>query len=233
MRILLLHDSPFDRGVAGQQARALMQGLLAAGHQVRALLGDDSTAQHRQQQSFDPHVHRVTFGAPAAELPQTLPYLDAARPAESVFFAMTDQQIAEYRAAFRRHLDQEVTTFDPHLIHVQHLWLQGELALETGVPYVVAAFAEDFVAYDAQPRCQSWADQAAENAGRIFADQPALRAILLERYPHVPHDRVADSSLAEFAADPTTLLTVYEQVLIERLGRLPDQADGSSPTPSP
>ena len=50
-------------------------------------------------------------------------------------------QISRYRDAWRRRLDREVDRFNPHVIHAGHLWWDAQLALETGVPYVVSAWS--------------------------------------------------------------------------------------------
>ncbi len=218
MRILLLHDSPLDAGPSGLQARALMQSLTAAEHSVRSLFADT------QSKSDDANLHRVTFGDESSDLPFEIPRLNVGDPSASLYSRLTDEQVAAYRSVFRQHLDNEVTQFDPHIIHAQHLWVLGELALESGVPYVVSAYAEDFVAYNADPRYQPLADQAAENASRIFITDPALRTTILGRYPHIARYRICDFSAADVQADPTPLVATYQHVLIERMGRLPDDS---------
>ena len=131
------------------------------------------------------------------------------------FASLNDDQVTAYRSEFRKHLDQEVSQFDPHIIHVQHLWVQAELALETGVPYVVSAYAEDFAAYDADPRYRALADQAAENASRIFITDPLLRKPILDRYPDIARYRVCPFSQADVQANPVSLVSVSGNITLE------------------
>ena len=47
-------------------------------------------------------------------------------------------------------LDAQIDRFDPHVIHAQHIWVQGQLALETGVPYVLNAWGPELIEYAAR-----------------------------------------------------------------------------------
>src|SRR5487761_1176093 len=98
------------------------------------------------------------------------------------FTELTDAQIDAYRSELRRALDAAVETFNPDLIHVQHLWVQAHLALETGVPYLASTWGGEVPVYQADPRFRVFADQAAENAGRIVADQESTRRDILSAF---------------------------------------------------
>ena len=112
------------------------------------------------------------------------------------------------------------------MIHCDHVWLWGQLALESGVPYVLDAHDEELAAvHDA--RFHHLAQQAAENAGCILAasDQMAgrLQALftgLEDRITVLTRDAAATSPrhIEEFAA---RLIGIYERVLHDRFGTLP------------
>ncbi len=71
--------------------------------------------------------------------------------------------VADLRERLRRELDLAVEAFDPQLIHAEGLTLWGQLASETGVPYVVTLVAED-LRYAVGSRLRELAEQGAENA---------------------------------------------------------------------
>lgn len=74
-----------------------------------------------------------------------------------------DAAIAELRERLRRELDQAVAQFNPHLIHAQGLTFWGQLASETGVPYVATLMADD-LQHAEGTRLRELAEQGAENA---------------------------------------------------------------------
>ncbi len=129
----------------------------------------------------------------------------------------------------RRHLDRHVDRFDPHVIHGQHIWVQGQLAVETGVPYVLNAWGPELVDYQLDARYRALADQAAANAGRIMTpDDATLRRVeqLFELEPdrtlvmtgelNAPHSINSPRSQTA-AAD--ALICMYQALVDERFGR--------------
>ncbi|MFO0895911.1 MAG: hypothetical protein U0836_00660 [Pirellulales bacterium] len=86
--------------------------------------------------------------------------LDDERPATD---ALAETAVATLRERLRRQLDQAVTEFNPQLIHAEGLTFWGQLASETGVPYVATLVADDLEhAEGSRPR--ELAEQGAENA---------------------------------------------------------------------
>ena len=63
--------------------------------------------------------------------------------------------MALYRERTRRRLDELIESFNPHVIHAQHIWVQGQLALETGVPYVLNAWGPELIDYASDERYRS------------------------------------------------------------------------------
>jgi hypothetical protein len=177
MRILLLHHFPLEEGPVGPWVERWGRALVAAGHEVRALVVDQKRRAGERL-----CVRPVVCSAveTAADLPFALPQFGSSTPAGGLTFAsLSDQQIAAYRDALRRHLDAEVNSFDPHVIHAQHIWIGGQLALETGVPYVLNAWGPELADYAADARYHRWVDQAAENAGQILVpDRTILEQVV-------------------------------------------------------
>ena len=164
MRILLANHVPFDDPEAGPQTRELADRWREAGDRPRCLIVDRHEGEHDRLD-----VRRVLCRRddPRAELPFDVPCLTNQASTRLTFGDLTDRQLACYREALRRSLDAEIAHFNPHLIHVQHIWLLGHLALEAGVPYLLAAHGPELAAYRADARFRRFADEAAENAGRI------------------------------------------------------------------
>lgn len=214
MRILLADHFPLQVGAVRSPLAELAQGLVAAGHEVQALV-----VGRGEQQDVGFPVHQVECreGDIDADLPFEPPQWESG-PACSGFSALSDQQLSDYRQALRHWIDLLVERFNPDIIHVEHVWLGAQLALETGAPYVIMARAEELAEYESDVRCRQLAAQAAENAGRIFVADSGLQARVLETFEHVEPQTVV-----VLPQDKTALPLIvehYGRVLAERFGRL-------------
>jgi len=232
MRILLADH--FGLGTAGSPSCTLRlaQGLLAAGHQVYALVVDD----HSGQDDLFP-VRRVVCRPrdADADLPFEVPTFSAAPETDLSFESLTDRQLSDYRQALRYSLDSVVDSFDPDIIHAQHVWVLAQLALETGVPYALTAWPDELETYSRDARYRQLADQAAENAGRIFIGSRELEGRLLATFEGAaqrtvvipfcdPKADVVARDAASRAMDTAAIELVlheYRGILADRFGELP------------
>lgn len=212
MRILLTSHFPFDDPVAGPVVGELALALGRLGHRARCLVVD-----RRRQGAAPVAVERIVCSTvePDADVAMDLPeFSDAA----CAFTTLSDAQLADYRAALRRALDDQIAGFDPHVVHAQHVWLFGHLALESGVPYLLTAYGPELAAVSSDPRYRRLAQEAVENAGCVFVpDAETHRRMIavfgdldghIEPLPGVPGRPLDDEAAAAVAA---TYLRVYRQ----------------------
>jgi len=211
MRILLIDHVPLHATAVGSQTLALAHGLCAAGHEVRVLTVD---VAHQGQEDFP--VRRVVCrrDEASADLPFDVPCFTPLAYSRQTFQDLSDDELAAYREAIRDALDEEIAVFDPRMIHCQHIWVGGHLALETGVPYVLTAFADELAALRDDTRYCRLAQEAAENAGRILVESDALRGEVLEACGGL-EDRVLVVG-EPYAVEQ--LVAIYQQVADERFG---------------
>jgi hypothetical protein len=213
MRVLVTHHLPFNGTASGRLSYELAAALQAAGHEVRCLIVD------MVREGTEPFpVRRVCCraGDPTADLNFDAPSFASETRGRQTFESLTDPQLAAYREAFRRLLDREVDRFDPHMIHAQHIWVQGQLALETGVSYLLSAWGAELKSYAADPRYRPLADQAAENAGKILVSTESQRDRVLELF-----ESAADRTLVVPNLSAETLGNIYLSTFEERFGRAP------------
>ncbi|HEX4142481.1 MAG TPA: glycosyltransferase [Pirellulales bacterium] len=171
MRVLFTGHHCLDAWPQGWWLRDLGRALTWAGHEVRGLVTAGQVGGN------DPFaVARVVCraGDLAADLDFAPPCFASEGGSSQTFDSLSDVQITRYRDAWRHRLDREVDDFNPHVIHAGHLWWDAQLALETGVPYVVSAWSAELTACADRPRARALAQQAAENASRIFVPHHAL-----------------------------------------------------------
>jgi glycosyl transferase family 4 len=226
MRILFMHHFPLRHSEAGPWVQRWALALAAAGHESRCLVVD---SDEKEGDVLD--AVRVTCrpGDPAADLPFEMPCFSASPPMDklSTFAALSDQQLARYRERTRQRLDELIERFNPHVIHAQHIWVQGQLALETGVPYVLNAWGPELIDYASDERYRRLADQAAENAGRILVPHARLLQQVVtifesaaERTHLIPEGLYLTESASPAAQAQAAggLLALYQTVLAERFG---------------
>lgn len=210
MRILFAYHQPLSGGPAGQLCQTLATGLLARGGQAQLILVDGDSAASTGDGDPCP-IRRVGLESSAGAGP-LLPGFRGEPLAQVEFSALSDRELTGYRDTLRRALDLEVAQFDPQVIHAQHVWLWGQLALETGVPYLLSAWGADLPAARADRRLRDLAEQAADNAGRIVAADATLARAVSQEYPGAAERTVvAQASLSEY-------LPLYDAVLRERFG---------------
>lgn len=226
MRVLLTHHFPLKQTETGWLVWHWAEALGAAGHEVRVLVVDE---EHRFGEPLA--VERVVCGDdPNADLTFKLPRFSAERGVEDrpLFLSLSMEHLARYRECLRRRLDAVILHFNPHVIHVQHIWVLGQLALETGVPYVVSAWPAELVDCQSDKRYRALAEQAAENAGRILAaDRATMRRIVLLYKSAGDRTMLMSPALnlrgptvsrAAGAAAADALHAIYQGVLDKRFG---------------
>lgn len=183
MKVLLTNHFPFHGSGTGSYALDLAKALVGAGHQVECLIVDNKS--HGDEPLA---VERIVCrrGDTTADLPFDFPCFTAHPASGNTFYALTNPELDRYREATRRKLDRIIERFDPDVVHCQHIWIQAHLALESGAPYVVTAQGTDLMGYREDERYQAYANQAAENAGRIVAASEHIRREVLSLFDVAP-----------------------------------------------
>lgn len=222
MRILLANQAPLEAADGGLPLAPLVRALLSAGHEVQGVVVDGES-----QAGNAVPVRRVVCrkGDAAADLPFDAPRLGEPPQSSQTYSDLTDRQLAEYRDVLRSALDAEIEAFDPHVVHAQHIWILGHLALEAGVPYVLSTSGLELPVYRLDPRFRRYADEAAENAGRILATSEAVREDVRATFGDLD-GRVVIIPAELPSADPSHagrwLSQVYREVLTDRFGACPE-----------
>ena len=224
MRILFLHHFPERESVAGRLLVRWAEALSGAGHEVRLLVVDTARGGHESLP-----VDRVVCDPlePTAELKLDLPRFSQATAAgaSTRFHQLTDDELNAYRDVLRRRMDAHIDRFDPHVLHADHAWVLGQLALESGVPYVLNAWGQELVDARLDSRYFPLAEQAAANAGRILV--PDVQTLAeVERTFETEPGRTVVASAALSSDSPTDakaaaieLAALYQALLDERFGR--------------
>jgi hypothetical protein len=224
MRILLVNQGPLRGAESGLPFGALSDSLAAAGHEVRRLAVD----------SQEPGGDRVPTrrvssrsGDPWSSLPTVTPQAGDDQVGARFVTELSDQQLTAYRDVLRQALDAEIDAFDPHIVHVQPIWVVAHLALEAGAPYVLTASGVELPVYRLDPRFRRLTEEAAENAGRIIALTEDIRVRMIAAFGELDGRVVALPAELNLNAAPQAetanwLTDIYRQVLTDRFGVCPE-----------
>jgi hypothetical protein len=131
-----------------------------------------------------------------------------------------DSDLERFRTKTRRRLDDEMLGFDPQVVHVHGIGLLGHLTLETGAPYLISAFAEEFSTLPGSPALAGLIQQAVENAGRVVVDCPEARDRVAAVFGRLESIVVAaELGSPDGCADSFNWLwSLYERIAAKRRG---------------
>jgi glycosyltransferase involved in cell wall biosynthesis len=82
---------------------------------------------------------------------------------------LSSDETASYMRAFADALTEEITGFQPEIIHAQHIWLLSFLAVQHGIPCLITAHGTDLMGYEKWPAFRPYADAAANRCSGIIA----------------------------------------------------------------
>lgn len=222
MRILFLTHEPLSPPPGRLAGLAL--GLLAAGHGVEILVATRADSAQAEAPAWPGLRIRAAFSGQENVLPG-LPEMLPLRANSAAFGGLSDEELVAYLEGARRGLDRAMVEFDPHVLHCDHVWLLGDLALETGAPYVLTAQGPEFEGLG--PREAALALTGAENASAILADSPEPFVRMHAAYPDLDSQ---DVLVAQF--DAAHVAMAYEQAFQRRAPRRSMDQDSMTPRPS-
>lgn len=116
----------------------------AAGHENYLVAGVQSGWQPELDTIKTDHCRFVVFDG--GDVSFQLPGMSDVMPYESTRYRdLTEVQLAEYHAAFRKTIGQAVQDFQPDLIHSNHLWLMSSLTKQMfpDIPLVTSCHGSD------------------------------------------------------------------------------------------
>ncbi len=168
MRILIINHFPLVGSGSGTYTRNVAVYLAKLGHEVCIIFPENQT---EYEQLPNVKMHPVFFThkeSIAGALPFNFPCFTSHPRSTTTFDDLSDVQFAGYVSAFEAAIQEEVTAFQPDIIHGQHVWVLAALGARTGIPTVITAHGTDLMGFQKWPRFQPYAEEAVALAKGII-----------------------------------------------------------------
>jgi glycosyltransferase involved in cell wall biosynthesis len=183
MRILLPNHFPLEGSGSGIYTQNVARELVKKGHAAYAI-----TPAHEEQVGFPFEVESILFTPPGSSrhrqgrLPFNFPCFTTHPLSNTTFADLDAAQRDAYIEAFEGAVRSAVETWQPDVIHAQHLWVTPYAALQTGVPYVVTAHGTDLMGFRKYDAWREVALQGALHAQAVIAISKQVAADAIDLY---------------------------------------------------
>ena len=191
MKILLINHFPLEGSGSGVYTKNIAKSLKSKKHDVHIIMPENEIISSLDENGI--HLHPVYFtGKQKIEgaLPFNFPCFTTHPRSVNNFFAMSEEEVEEYKNAFNQAIKEEIETFHPDVIHVQHIWILASLACDYNIPVVITAHGTDIIGHEKTDRFHKYTFHAAEKCSQIICISDDNKALVLKNFKYV-EDKVA------------------------------------------
>jgi glycosyltransferase involved in cell wall biosynthesis len=180
VRILLASQIYLDGCGSGIYTQNLATQLMEQGHEVRVLAGDNTPVTGRPfpvrtlLYPSDPAAGRIDG------IEFNVPIYTNHRLSSQTIDHLDPDQLDRYLDRLRRTLTEEIESFRPELVHVQHASMYGYLMAEMDVPYVITLHGTDLMSFRKGRHLRERVLIGAHHAQRLIAVSAHTKAEALQ-----------------------------------------------------
>ena len=183
MRILIVNHFPLVGSGSGIYVSDIAKSLYKKGHQVCIIMPENTTNISCIE---GVKIHPVFLKREEiieGQLDFNFPCMDAHPRSSFIFNDMTELQINQYVAAFRKAIEEEIIEFKPDVIHVQHIWIISGLLKYYNIPYVITSHGAEFITYNKTNMFDKFGFDAVEGAKKIIAISKENEDEIIKKFP--------------------------------------------------
>lgn len=169
MKVLLVNHFPLEGSGSGIYTKNIAQNLLKQGHEVRVIVVDSEF--NEDQELFVRTIHYYRF-----------PCFTTHPKSTNKFCNLSREEMNDYLNKFLTTVREETESFDPDLIHCQHIWIAPYAALKTNKPYIITTHGTDIKGFKEDKRYRSIAIKAAAGAKKIITISRQVHQDVLKYY---------------------------------------------------
>lgn len=170
MRVLLVNHFPLEGSGSGIYTKNIAKRLVERGHEVEVIVVD----KYKNRGNGFPVKTIVNYDFPCFT---THPH------SNNQFYHLTNDEMDNYLATFKKTIDKEVSSFKPDIIHCQHIWVAPYAASKTKVPYIITAHGTDIKGFKKDKRYHHIAIKAAEEAEKIITISKYIHSSVKKHFP--------------------------------------------------
>lgn len=169
MKVLLINHFPLEGSGSGVYTINVAKSLVAKGHEVSIIM-PEVTVNYKRYDNIKLHpVYFYDKEKIDGQLMFNFPCFTTHPRSTNNFFNMTDEEIEEYKSAFDKAIKEEINSFKPDVIHVQHIWILSSLAVKYNVPVVITAHGTDIIGHQRSKRFHKYTYDAVEKCDHIIS----------------------------------------------------------------
>ena len=189
MRVLIPNHFPLEGSGSGIYAQNVAREVVKAGHEALAIVPD-----HTPVTGFDFPVRAILFtpegeAVTAHRLPFNFPCFTTHPKSHVQYGDLDAAQREAYISAFREAMTDAVETWQPDVIHANHLWVTSYVAAGLGIPYVSTAHGTDLMGFQKFAEYHELALEGAHAAHAIIAISQQVKRDTQDLYG-LPDDQV-------------------------------------------
>lgn len=167
MKVLLVNHFPLQGSGSGIYTLNIALELLKKGHKPYVLVMDNQ----KDDVDYPFPVAKLLFDKtinPDADLPYNFPCFTTHPRSNKTFYQLTIPEIDYYISKLIEKTKEIIKTWQPDMIHAQHLWLAPYAVHQLKIPYIITAHGTDLMGFKKDIRYEKFVKIAAINAKRII-----------------------------------------------------------------
>ncbi|MDJ0753544.1 MAG: glycosyltransferase family 4 protein [Ardenticatenaceae bacterium] len=180
MKVLMPNHFPLQGSGSGIYTLNVALELIRAGHEVLVI-----TPDHQPDTDNPFPTRNIIFSDgnnDGAELDFNFPCFTTHPRSETTFYELSEGQIQAYLDAWRRHISEAISEFNPDVIHAHHVWVTPYVAAEMGLPFVISCHGTDLMGFKRGPRYRDYALRAAQQTHAMIAISNQVQADAISTY---------------------------------------------------
>ena len=177
MKLLLVNHFPLEGSGSGIYTKNIAAKMIDKGFEVKVIIVDNK----KVNDSYKFPVTTIFY-------PQ-FPCFTTHPKSNKTFYDFSREEMNEYFNIFKNTIDNEIETFNPDLIHCQHLWIAPFAVSQTNISYIVTAHGTDIKGFRKDKRYHHAALKGAQNAEKIVAISKKVRE-QIKKYYNINEDKI-------------------------------------------
>lgn len=185
MKILLINHFPLSGSGSGVYTTNIAKSLTDKGHDVHIIMPENQSNFNIGGGIKLRPIYFYNKEIIPGQLPFNFPCFTTHPRSVNNFFDMTEEEIDAYCTAFDQAIRKEIASFNPDIIHVQHIWILASLACKYDIPVVITAHGTDIIGHEKSDKFHKYTKEAAKRCAHIISISEDNQKLVLKNFKDV------------------------------------------------